>query len=55
MSVMENCRASFDRLRMRGHLRGTKKDLMVSLSKHAQCPSQPPAEHSTVPYAIALP
>jgi hypothetical protein len=29
--------ASFDKLRMRGNLGGTKKDLILSLSKDAQC------------------
>jgi hypothetical protein len=27
--MMENCRASFGKLRMRGNLRGTKKNLML--------------------------
>ncbi len=42
MGVMESRRASFDRLRMRGNLRGTTKNLMLSLSKHAQCRSPRP-------------
>ena len=54
MTVMEDRRASFDKLRMRGNLRGPKKGLMLSLSKHAQCRSQSSIEPSMTPYAIAL-
>ena len=39
MRMMESRRASFDKLRTRGNLRGTKKDLMLSVSKHARCRS----------------
>ena len=42
MRVMENRRASFDKLGMRGNLRGTRENLMLSLSKHAQYRSQYP-------------
>jgi hypothetical protein len=54
MKKMENCRASFDKLRMRGNLPGTKKNLMLSLSKHARCQSQSFVEPGKTPYAIAL-
>ena len=51
MSAMEHRRASFDKLRMRGNPRGTKKNLMLSLSKHARYRSR----SSSLPTGLVAP
>ena len=53
MTVMENGRTSFDKLRTRGNLRGNRKILMLSLSKHAQCRSRSLVERGKMSNAIA--
>jgi hypothetical protein len=55
MGRIEDRCASFDKLRMRRNLHGPKKNLMLSLSKHARCRSPSPVEPSEKPYAIAPP